>query len=69
MEAYALADIGHKGFVTDAEAIAATLFDFATHVDYRAAVKREFEGIKALHVESETALKNAYDVPVVKDPK
>ena len=37
MDADALAEIGHQGFVTDAEAMAATLFDFATHADYRAA--------------------------------
>jgi len=30
MEADTIADIGHKGFVTDAQAMAATLFDFAT---------------------------------------
>ena len=36
---------------------------------YRAAVKREFEGIKALHTEYQNALKKAYEAPVVKDPK
>ena len=69
MESDALAEIGHKGAVTDAMAMAATLFDFATHADYRAAVKREFEGIRALHGEYQQALKKAYEVPVVKDPK
>ena len=69
MEADALADIGHKGFVTDAEAMAATLFDFATHADFRTAVKREFDGIKALFAEYQGALKKVYEVPVVKDPQ
>ncbi len=46
METDALAEIGHHGFVVDAQAMAALLFDFATHADYRAAVKREFDGIK-----------------------
>ena len=31
MEADALAEIGHKGFVVDAEAMTALLYDFATH--------------------------------------
>ena len=69
MEADALADIGHKGFVTDAEAMAATLFDFASHADFRTAVKREFDGIKALFAEYQGALKKVYEVPVVKDPQ
>jgi len=32
----------------DAEAMAAVLFDFATHPEYRDAVKKEFDGIKGL---------------------
>jgi len=48
MESDALSEVGHKGFTVDAQAMAAVLFDFATHADYRAAVKREFEGIHAL---------------------
>jgi hypothetical protein len=39
MDADNLADIGHKGFTIDAQAMAAMLFDFATHPDYRAAVR------------------------------
>lgn len=69
MESDTLAEIGHKGFVTDAEAMAATMFDFATHADYRAAVKREFEGIKALKAEYQNSLKKAYEPPIVRDPK
>jgi len=64
-----LRQIGHKGFTIDAEAMAAVLFDFATHEDYRAAVKKEFAGIKALFGEYQTALKKVYTVPVVPEPK
>src|SRR5580765_46311 len=64
-----LKEIGHKGFTVDAEAMTAVLFDFATRADYRAAVKTEFDGIKALFGEYQTALKKTYTVPAVPDPK
>lgn len=69
METDALAEIGHHGFVVDAQAMTAVLFDFATHPEYRAAVKREFDGIKVLFGEYQDALKKAYTVPKVPDPK
>ncbi len=69
MEADALTDVGHQGFVVGAESMAALLFDFATHADYRAAVKREFDGIQALFGEYQEALKKAYTLPRVPDPK
>jgi amidohydrolase len=69
MEADALTDVGHQGFVVDAESMAALLYDFATHADYRAAVKTEFEGIKALFGEYQAALKKVYSTPNVPDPK
>ena len=62
-------DVGHTGFVIDAEAMASLLFDFATHPDYRAAVKKEFEGIHALFGEYQEALKKVYTLPVVPDPQ
>ena len=68
MEADALTDVGHQGFQVDAQAMAAILFDFATHAEYRAAVKREFEGIKALFGEYQEALKKTYTVPKVAEP-
>jgi len=68
MEADALTDVGHQGFQVDAQAMAALLFDFATHADYRAAVKREFEGVKALFGEYQEALKKTYTVPKVAEP-
>jgi amidohydrolase len=69
MEADALADIGHHGFLVSAEAMAALLFDFATETEYRTAVKREFTGIKALFSEYQEALKKTYVNPVVPEVK
>ena len=69
MEADALTDVGHKGFVVDAQSMAALLFDFATHADYRDAVKREFAGIKALFGEYQQALRKTYTVPKVVEPQ
>ncbi len=69
MDADNLKPIGHNGFTVDAKAMAAVLFDFATHDDYRAAVKREFDGIKLLFGEYQAALKKVYTVPAVPDPK
>jgi hypothetical protein len=69
MEQDALGEIGHHGFVVDAESMAALLFDFATQADYRAAVKKEMAGIKSLFGEYQEALKKAYPVPNVPDAK
>jgi len=69
MDADNRAEIGHKGFTIDAETMTAILFDFATHADYRAAVKKEFDGLKALFDDYVAALKKTYTVPVVGDPK
>ncbi len=69
MEADALTEVGHQGFTVNAEAMAALLFDFATHAEYRGAVKREFDAIKALFAEYQAALKQTYVVPRVPDPE
>jgi len=69
MEADALTEVGHHGFLVDAQAMAALLYDFATHGDYRSAVNREFEGIKSLFSEYQAALRKTYTVPRVPDPK
>ncbi|HYW50268.1 MAG TPA: peptidase dimerization domain-containing protein [Gemmatimonadaceae bacterium] len=69
MEADALGPVGHGGFVVDAQAMAALLYDFATKADFRAAVKQEFAGLKALYSEYQGALQKAYTIPVVRDPK
>jgi hypothetical protein len=65
MEADALTDVGHQGFLVDAQAMAALLYDFATHPEYRAAVKKEFDGMKALHGEYVEALQRVYTQPKV----
>ena len=69
MDADNLKEIGHKGFTIDAQTMAAVLFDFATHADYREVVKKEFDGIKALFGEYQNALKKVYTVPTVLDPR
>jgi amidohydrolase len=69
MEQDALAPVGHQGFVVDAQAMAALLFDFATRADYRATVKREFDTIRTLHDEYLAALRKTYVVPKVVEPK
>jgi amidohydrolase len=69
MDADNLNEVGHRGFTVDAEAMTALLFDFATHPDYRATVKKEFDGIKVLFGEYQAALKKVYIVPTVADPK
>jgi amidohydrolase len=68
MEQDALGAVGHQGFVVDAQAMAALLFDFATRADYRATVKREFDTIRALHNEYLDALRKTYVVPKVPEP-
>jgi len=69
MEADALTDVGHNGFVVDAQAMSALLFDFATHPEYRATVKHEFDTIHALHGEYLNALRKTYVVPNVPTPE
>jgi amidohydrolase len=69
MDADNLKPIGHNGFTVDAETMTAILFDFATHPEYRTAVKKEFDGVKALFGEYLEALKKVYAVPVVPEPK
>lgn len=68
MEADALSDVGHQGFIVDAQAMAALLYDFATRADYRTAVKREFESLKAMHGEYLDALRKEYVTPRVPEP-
>jgi hypothetical protein len=69
MDADNLTELGHKGFTIDAQTMTAVLFDFATHPEFRTAVKKEFDGIKALFGEYQVALKKTYSVPAVADPK
>ncbi len=69
MNADNLKDIGHTGFTIDAETMTAILFDFASNAGYRAAVKKEFDGLKTLFGEYQTVLKKTYTTPLVGDPK
>jgi amidohydrolase len=69
MEEDALNETGHAAFVIGAEAMTAVLFDYARNPEYRAAVRQEFDGIKALYGEYQAALRKAYQVPAVPEPK
>jgi amidohydrolase len=69
MEDDNLKPVGHHGFIVDAQAMTALLFDFATRPDYRTAVKTEFDGIRALFTDYIGALEKAYTVPTVPEPK
>ena len=69
MEADAAKEIGHHGFIVDAQSMAALLFDFHDARRLSRAVKREFDGIHALFGEYQEALKKVYSVPTVPDPK
>ncbi len=69
MEADALSSVGHNGFVVDAQAMTALLYDFATHADYRETVKHEFQTIQGLKAEYIDALHKAYVLPKVPDPQ
>jgi amidohydrolase len=69
MEADALTGVGHHGFAIDAQTMAAVLYDFATHEDYRAAVKKEFTNIQALFGEYQAALEKSYPKPEIAGPK
>jgi len=69
MEQDATAEIGHHGFVVDAEAMTALLYDFDTKPAYREVVKKEFNAIKEEFEAYQNALKNAYPIPNVADPK
>ena len=69
MEADALTEVGHQGFVVDAESMAALLYEFASHPDYRALVSREFKEIRVLFDEYREALTKIYRKPNVPDPQ
>src|SRR6266705_2126157 len=68
MEADALGEVGHHGFLVDAQAMAAVLYHYATDAPYRAVVKREFDGLKGLYGEYLAALRGAYPLPTVPEP-
>ncbi|HEU0038620.1 MAG TPA: peptidase dimerization domain-containing protein, partial [Verrucomicrobiae bacterium] len=69
MEADALKEIGHEGFLIDAETMAAILYDYALHPELRDAVKTEFTRIQGLFGEYQSALQKAYPKPEIAEPK
>jgi amidohydrolase len=69
MEADATTDVGHHGFTVDAQAMAALLYDFLTRPEYRAQVKKEFDGTKTYFEEYKASLRKVYVRPNVPDPK
>ncbi|MGH7671208.1 MAG: peptidase dimerization domain-containing protein, partial [Gemmatimonadaceae bacterium] len=69
MLADATGPIGHHGFTVDAQAMSALLYDFATHAEYRAAVKTEFETIRGLKAHYLDELSKVYVLPKVPDPQ
>lgn len=69
MLADATTDVGHTGFMIDAETEAAILYDFATHEELRKAVKTEFSRIQALFAEYQKDLQKAYPQPQVPEPR
>ena len=69
MEADALKDVGHAGFLIDAETMTAILYDYATHPELRDAVKTEFTRIQGLFGEYQRALEKAYPKPEIAEPK
>jgi amidohydrolase len=68
MEADALSDVGHRGFMTDAQSMAALLFDVATRPEYLRKVKQEFASIKSLFADYQADLEKTYTVPKVPAP-
>ncbi|HEV2385732.1 MAG TPA: peptidase dimerization domain-containing protein [Candidatus Acidoferrales bacterium] len=69
MLADALTDVGHHGFLIDAETEAAILYDFATHPELREAVHTEFTRTQALFQQYQSELQKAYPVPQVTTPE
>ena len=69
MEKDTTTEVGHHGFVVDAKAMTALLYDFGTNAAYRAVVKKEFLAIRAGFDAYQNALKAAYPLPSVPDPK
>ncbi len=69
MLADATTEVGHRGFVIDAEVMTALLYDYATKPAYRAAISKEFKAIQGEFAAYEKALATAYPVPTVPDPQ
>lgn len=68
MLADATTDVGHHGFLIDAETEAAILYDFATHPELRHAVRTEFTKTQALFQQYQNELQSVYPLPQVTAP-
>lgn len=68
MLADATTDVGHHGFLIDAETEAAILYDFATHPELRSAVHAEFTRVQELFGEYQKELEKVYPQPQVTGP-
>lgn len=64
MLADAFTPVGHAGFRIDAEIMAAVLFDYATDVVFREAVKSEHAAMRGLFDRYQENLKKAYAAEV-----
>ncbi|MGE5327634.1 MAG: peptidase dimerization domain-containing protein [Deltaproteobacteria bacterium] len=62
-------EIGHHGFLVDAETMAAVLYDFATQAEFREAVHTEFTRIQSLFGQYQQDLSKAYPKPEVNMPE
>jgi amidohydrolase len=69
MERDTTAEIGHHGFLVDAQAMTALLFDYATGPAYRATVHREFTAMRQAFGAYQDALQAAYPLPLVPEPR
>jgi hypothetical protein len=56
----AFTDVGHTGFRMDAQVMAAVLYDFLTHEDFRRAVQEEQATLQALLAEYHAELRKVY---------
>jgi metal-dependent amidase/aminoacylase/carboxypeptidase family protein len=65
----ATAEVGHHGFLVDAQAMTAITFDYATQAAFRAAIDKEFKAIQLEFAAYQKALESAYPLPNVPDPK
>jgi amidohydrolase len=69
MQSDATGEMGHHGFVADAEAMTALVYDYATKPKFRAAIAQEFRAIQEEFADYEQSLQGAYPLPNVPDPK
>jgi amidohydrolase len=69
MLADATTEVGHHGYLVDAQAMTALLFDYATKPYFRAVIGKEFKSLQDEFAAYQKALQSAYPLPNVPDPK